>query len=1214
MLNKEFLNYLVQKLKTGNRASIHLNALPSNYVSRLDLSRLNSLQNENDKCVFRKDAGQIAVSEEFLYTLLNKASFSFDIDFWDISLQNLEEEQSKQLKYLAKRLDSIYYQSVDNFLEYGLKTFGFGYPIIIKRDRKDKSKIIKAPLLIWKLEIQKSNKTPNRWTIKKEDDFPIAMNEILISQIFSDDSIKLEGIPQEYLEDSIIQKEELISLCNKVLNQINRKDNADETLKLEKCPTAQKISETVSTETFIHWSGVFGTYKNQKQSLIKELEDLAENFKAFESEEPPQLKFDSKVSGVDTDPSQERIVNSFADSHLKIIQGPPGTGKSQTISAIITNALENQKKCLVICEKKTAIEVIYNNLNKIGFDGLCAVIDDINKDRYQIINSARSKIENYSPGRFSSHIYKLKLEKYEYLKEKINKNIAQLTKPCFGDYNHKELVGLFLENFVQLDYQLIKIDINPGDFKFTYAEYQELKELVSKTCKLSDEAKAQTSGLHIINDDIFLKDSTEKQRYETLEQLNQLFNDLIRLEKTLEFTFSDVDEIYDYSKLLVNLKIKTEGLFNKKIRTEFERKKEVWKAYINLNYTWQYIDFLKEKLSYYDDFSSYTFLRKYVNKLKEKVLKCINDYNYFWQFQKWKRYFNSYPLHIQKLITAIESQKPESRMNAFKSWYLNEKLGILYHEEGLEEIEDDLCQLIEIQSELKQLQYNKITKYWKKQQNKSVEKYQKEKGNIKRLYNFRRNKEFGRKNALRKIIATDFDLFSNLFPVILTNPVACSSVLPMKSNLFDIVIFDEASQLRIEDTYTSYLRGAYKVISGDRHQMPPSSYFQSGQSITIEGEITEDVEESAFMAESESLLEFAEENTIRQTYLEFHYRSRHPWLIDFSNAAFYGSRLIPMPAVKEYKPIYFKSIEGLYSEGINLPEADAVIDILANQIKPLDNGEIPSVGVATTNIAQRNLIWDRISQRSFEDSEFSKKMASLNNNNFFVKNLENIQGDERDIIIIATTFGPDKEGKFRQNFGPINQANGYRLLNVIITRAKYKVYVCSSIPTPMFSNYKKLIEENGNNGRGIFYAYLAYAMAIEQGNETERQNILNFVAAHCKESNLGTQNKHVAGPFENILKVELSRSIDNEHIKPVFQFGGFYLDMMISSNNQNQNNIVLECNGGHEIIANEAYSHLQYRQKLLQHYGYNYIHLWSLDFWKEPEKCLKRLIKTIKMM
>ncbi len=1210
MLNKEFLTYLIQKLKTGNRASIHLNALPSNYVSRLDVSRLNIFQNSDGKCVFKETDEHEALSEEFLYTLLNKASFSFDIDCWDLSLQNHSEEKEKQLKYISKRLDSIYYQTVDNFSEYGLKTFGFGYPLIIKRDRKDKSKIIKAPLLIWKLEIEKSSKAPNTWTIKKEDDFPIAVNEILVSQIYNDDSIKLESIPREFLEDNIIQKEELIELCNTILNQINRTDNANETFALQKCPTAQKVADIAHSEAYIQWSGVFGTYKNQKQSLIKELENLAENFEGFEVGEAPKLEFESKLSGVDTDPSQERIVNNFADSNMKIIQGPPGTGKSQTISAIITNALENQKKCLVICEKKTAIQVIYNNLNELGLSSLCAVIDDINKDRRQIIHSARSKIENNKVSRFSPHIYKLKLEKYEQLKAKINQNIARLTKPCFGDYNHKELVGLYLDNLIEYDYQLLRIDINPGDFQFSYGEYHELQELVDKSCKMSDEAKAQTSGLHIIKDEVFLSDTTEKLKYEIKEQLNLLLDNISHLEKRLAFQFADVDEIYDYSKIFSNLKSKATGLFSKKISSEYAQKIEVWKAYIQLNSNYQYIDFLKEKLIHYDDFRSYPFMRTYIAELKEKIQKCIEDYNYFWQFQKWKRYFNALQGHIKKLVAALERQEPEKRMFAFNSWYLNEKLKKLYHEERLEKIEDDLTQLIDIQQELKQQQNNKIVSYWKQQQNNSIERYQKEHGNIKRLYNFRQNKEFGRKNALRKIIAEDFDLFSDLFPVILTNPVACSSVLPMKSNLFDIVIFDEASQLRIEDTYSSYLRGAYKVISGDRHQMPPSSYFQSGQSITIEGEVTEEIEESAFMAESESLLEFAEENTIRQTYLEFHYRSRHPWLIDFSNAAFYGSRLIPMPAIKEYQPIHFKVVEGVYSFGINLPEAEAVVDILANKIMFTKNGVLPSVGVATTNIAQRNLVWERIAQRRFEDPVFSKKMASLNNNGFFVKNLENIQGDERDIIIISTTFGPDEEGTFRQNFGPLNQANGYRLLNVIITRAKYQVYICSSIPTPMFSNYKKLLEENGNNGRGIFYAYLAYTLAIEQGNETERKNILNYIAKHCKESSLGTQSKHVTGPFENVLKKQLGTTIDIQRIKPIFQFGGFYLDMVVLANHSNQSNMAFECNGGNDLVAKEAYSHLQYRQKLLQNYGYKYKHLWSLDFWKEPKKCFLELYRS----
>ncbi|NJO89925.1 MAG: hypothetical protein HC831_13985 [Chloroflexia bacterium] len=266
-----------------------------------------------------------------------------------------------------------------------------------------------------------------------------------------------------------------------------------------------------------------------------------------------------------------------------------------------------------------------------------------------------------------------------------------------------------MENSVHLDYQLLKIDVHPGDFEFSYAEYQSLQELVDKTCKLSDEAKAQTSGLHIIKNEVFLEDTTEKQRYEINEQLNQLFEDLARLEKALEFAFTEVDEIYDYSKIFTNLKNQNKkGFLTTNFAPNLSKKRRMsGSLFINLNSTWQYIDFLKERQGYYDEFSSYPFMQKYVIGLKEKVKKCIDDYDYFWQFQKWVRYFDHLPAHVQKLIAAIERQESEKRMFAFKSWYLNQKLGMLYHEEGLEEVEDDLSQLIEIQAELKQLQYNK---------------------------------------------------------------------------------------------------------------------------------------------------------------------------------------------------------------------------------------------------------------------------------------------------------------------------------------------------------------------------------------------------------------------------------------------------------------------------------------------------------------------------
>jgi superfamily I DNA and/or RNA helicase len=148
----------------------------------------------------------------------------------------------------------------------------------------------------------------------------------------------------------------------------------------------------------------------------------------------------------------------------------------------------------------------------------------------------------------------------------------------------------------------------------------------------------------------------------------------------------------------------------------------------------------------------------------------------------------------------------------------------------------------------------------------------------------------------------------------------------------------------------------------------------------------------------------------------------------------------------------------LFQTTSNDAEAEMVLSILENNINRLPNGEYPTVGIATFNIAQRNHIKSKILERQkfskFE--QFNAKIQELEENGMFIKNLENIQGDERDVIILSTTYGPGKDGKFAQRFGPINHSKGYKLLNVIITRAKYKVYVCSSVPEQVFLNYKEL--------------------------------------------------------------------------------------------------------------------------------------------------------------
>ena len=251
---------------------------------------------------------------------------------------------------------------------------------------------------------------------------------------------------------------------------------------------------------------------------------------------------------------------------------------------------------------------------------------------------------------------------------------------------------------------------------------------------------------------------------------------------------------------------------------------------------------------------------------------------------------------------------------------------------------DDIHRKLCISSErIKEYQIKKIKIDWSLFQLKAIKNFSHRNFTVKALYNLRGNGGLKR-NSLRKIISTDFRLFSDFFPVILVNPVACSSIIPLKPHLFDFVVFDEASQLRIEDTFVSLIRGKYKIISGDLHQMPPSNYFSSSIVVEDTSETEDEDDDISFsesnnitnLADSGSLLGFGEDSGYKRTYLDYHYRSRHPHLINFSNSAFYGTRLIPMPPKSFIKPIRFLQVDGIYEDKkvVNPEEAKAVVEII----------------------------------------------------------------------------------------------------------------------------------------------------------------------------------------------------------------------------------------------------------------------------------------------
>ncbi|TPQ52723.1 histidine kinase, partial [Prosthecomicrobium hirschii] len=354
-------------------------------------------------------------------------------------------------------------------------------------------------------------------------------------------------------------------------------------------------------------------------------------------------------------------------------------------------------------------------------------------------------------------------------------------------------------------------------------------------------------------------------------------------------------------------------------------------------------------------------------------------------------------------------------------------------------------------------------------------------------------------------------------PVWLMNPDVASRVLPLR-RMFDSVIFDEASQMPVEHALPALYRGEVLVVSGDEKQMPPTSFFSSKVENDEADVVDEDEpEDGATDAEREAqidtwnrrdikdcpdLLHLARE-MLPKAMLEIHYRSAYRELIDFSNASFYGSRLNvpvqhPREKIREARPIEFEFIGGRYDNQSNPAEAKRVSDILQSiWRKP---GERPSIGVVTFNRKQADLIADVLEETAEGDPAFRQTLVAERERvdhgedmSFFVKNVENVQGDERDIIIFSTTFGRNEAGAFRRFFGVLGQTGGERRLNVAVTRARRKILVVSSMPIGAISDML-ITQRAATTPRDYLQAYLEYARALSAGEFDGVNALLSRVA------------------------------------------------------------------------------------------------------------------------
>lgn len=430
------------------------------------------------------------------------------------------------------------------------------------------------------------------------------------------------------------------------------------------------------------------------------------------------------------------------------------------------------------------------------------------------------------------------------------------------------------------------------------------------------------------------------------------------------------------------------------------------------------------------------------------------------------------------------------------------------------------------------------------------------------------------------------NLLPRLKPCLLMSPISVAQYLDPAHLLFDLVIFDEASQIPVWDAVGAMARGKEVIIVGDPKQLPPTNFFSradSGDGSDADDSIVEDLE---------SILDDCIAAQLPQRHLNWHYRSRHESLIAFSNYHYYGNRLLTFPSPHQELGVSFRAVAGEYDKGksrTNKAEAKAVVDEVLRRLRdPRLSGF--SIGIVTFSLAQQLLVDDLLEEARRKNPEIEPYFSDSAVEPLFIKNLENVQGDERDVILFSICYGPDATGRVSMNFGPINRDGGERRLNVAITRARQEVIVFSTLRAEQID-----LSRSRAQGVADLKCFLDYA---ERGTVAIAERQTSDPDGECES------------PFEEQVCDALR---DKGYIvHPQVGCSGYRIDLAILDPDKPGRYLLgIECDGANYHRSKTARDRDKLRESILRGLGWNLHRVWSTDWWEKPVEELARIEAAI---
>ena len=431
--------------------------------------------------------------------------------------------------------------------------------------------------------------------------------------------------------------------------------------------------------------------------------------------------------------------------------------------------------------------------------------------------------------------------------------------------------------------------------------------------------------------------------------------------------------------------------------------------------------------------------------------------------------------------------------------------------------------------------------------------------------------------SIRALFERIPDILMRLTPCMLMSPNSVAQYLAQEPGLFDVVIFDEASQLPTCKAVGALARAKNAVIVGDPKQMPPTSFF-AGSGPAVEDLALDDLD---------SILDDALALGFRSQYLKWHYRSTHESLIAFSNRHFYENKMFTFPSANDREQhVTAVHVDGAYKKSVNPPEAEAVVEeVIRRFSNPLLRNQ--SIGIVTFNTKQQDLIFELLSKQ-FQNNPGLDAWANGGDDPLFIKNLENVQGDERDVILFSIGYGPDEKGHISMNFGPINKQGGGKRLNVAFSRARVSMVIFSSL-------YSSDIKLTPSSPEGLiaFHDFLKFAegqsnatsQSTAAGDRTGSEGIADSICKALEsegfacERNIGHSDFHI------------DIAVINPFVPTQYLFG-----ILLDGENYKRTK-----NTRDREIA---------QMGVLRNLGWELHRVWAIDWWDNRTKELSKLLNT----